>query len=242
MKKLLIIVITLLFSTVLFGKYNKASQLEIANKYADNDEIAVMSYNPGTGAEGGYVIYADLDNDKRSEMIIPYRIHKNLQKIENDADIYKQTLSIDVLRGKNKLKGVIKIELTYNSTPKVYLIVKSVRANSQPMIFVMANDGLKKNEAKCSVVYNSYDKKNASKGQKSFETDKMPWEVILYQFDTTEPTIVMFDTKQKQNYSNYYIRSLNNPDKPVKVSSKEIDKFEIKLKKVKKDINFKLQE
>ena len=242
MKKILIIIIAILFSTVLFGKYNKTSQLDIVNKHADKDELAVMSYDPGTGAEGGYVIYADLDNDKRSEMIIPYRIHKNLKKIENDADIYKQTLSIDVVRGNNKLKGAIKIDLTYNSTPKVYLTVKSVRANSQPMIFVMVNDGLKKSEAKCSVVYNSYDKKNASKGQKSFETDKMPWKVILYQFDTTEPTVIMFDTKQKQNYSNYYIRSLNNLDKPVKVSTKEINKFEIELKKINKDIVFKLQE
>ena len=56
MKKILIIIIAILFSTVLFGKYNKTSQLDIVNKHADKDELAVMSYDPGTGAEGGYVI------------------------------------------------------------------------------------------------------------------------------------------------------------------------------------------
>lgn len=244
MKKILLTIIAVIIflpSTVFCGLI-KGSQFDAAAKYADHDEAPVVFFDPGTGDAGGYVIYADINNDGVNEMIIPYRIHKDLAKIEDNADIYRQTLSIDVVLGGKKFRGLMEIDLTYNFTPKVYLTVKSLNPNEQPKIFVMVKDGVKKKDTKFTLMYNSYDKKDKGREQKIFETDKMPWEILLYQFDKTAPTITEFDINYEQNYGKYYVRPLDGPDKTVKVSAASLKQFEAELKKARNDIFFESAE
>jgi hypothetical protein len=244
MKKtiLTIIAAVVLFPSVLFCGYIKGGQFAMAQKYADKDEAPVVFFNPGNGDAGGYIIYADLNNDGVNEMIIPYRIHKSLEKVEDNADIYRQTLSIDVVQKGKKYRGILQIDLAYNYTPKVYLTVKSLKRNELPKIFVMVNDGVKKKDTKFTLMYNSYDKKDKGREQKIFETEKMPWELILYQFDRSAPTITEFDINYEQSHGKYYIRPLDGPDKTVRVSPEAMTKFEAELKKARNDIFFELEE
>lgn len=244
MKKTLTIsiaVISLLPAFVFCG-YIKGSQFDTAIKFADKDEAPVVFFDPGTGDAGGYIVYADINNDGVNEMIIPYRIHKNERKVEDNADIYLQTLSVDVVQGDKKYRGLLEIDLTYNHTPKVYLTVKSLSANEMPKIFVMVNDGIKKKDTKFTLMYNSYDKKDKRRQQKIFETDKMPWELLLYQFDKDSPTIVEFDINYEQNYGRYFLRPLDGPDRTIRVLPEAMAKFEAELKKTRNDIFFELEE
>ena len=243
MKKTLIIIFAALFiPSALFCGYIKGSQFDTAKKWADKDEAPVVFFDPGTGSAGGYIVYADLNDDGVNEMIIPYRIHKSLKSIEDNADIYRQTLSIDVVQGDKKFRGLLEIDLTYNYTPKVYLTVKSLIKNELPKIFVMINDGVKKKDTKFTLMYNSYDKKDKGRDQKIFETDKMAWELLLYQFDKAAPSIVEFDINYEQSYGKYYIRPLDGPDKTIRVSAEAMAKFEAELKKARNDIFFEVEE
>jgi hypothetical protein len=232
------IITIILFPAVIFGGYIKGNQYDSAIKYADKDEAPVVFFDPGTGGAGGYILYADVNNDGENEMIIPYRIHKTDKSVEDNADIYRQTLSVDVVVAGKKFRGIMEIDLTYAYTPKVYLTVKSVSKTEMPKIFMMINDGVKKKDTKFTLMYNSYDKKDKDRQQKIFETDKMPWEAILYQFDSSAPTITEFDINYEQNYGKYYIRPLDGPDKIIKVSPESIKKFEEELKKIRNDIFF----
>jgi hypothetical protein len=244
MKKTFAILMAFIFllPAFLFCGYIKGSQFDIAKKFADKDEAPVVFFDPGTGDAGGYIVYADINNDGANEMIIPYRIHKNIGKAENNADIYLQTLSVDVVQGDKKYRGLLEIDLTYNYTPKVYLCVKSLSANELPKIFVMVNDGVKKKDTKFTLMYNSYDKKDKERQQKIFETDKMPWELLLYQFDKASPAIVEFDINYEQNYGKYFIRPLDGSDRTIRVSPEAMTKFEAELKKTRNDIFFELEE
>ncbi len=242
MKKTFLAITAFLLPSLLFCTYIKGGQYDTAMKYADKDEAPVVFFDPGTGDAGGYVIYADLNNDGQNEIIIPYRIHKKESAIEDKADIYRQTLSIDVVQDGKKFRGLLEIDLAYVYTPKVYLNVKSLNAGEMPKVFVMVSDGVKKNDKKLTLMYNSYDKKDKGREQKIFETDKLPWDLILYQFDKSAPTITVFDINYEEAHGKYYIRPLDGPDKTVRVAPEAMTRFEAELKKARNDIFFELEE
>jgi hypothetical protein len=70
----------------------------------------------------------------------------------------------------------------------------------------------------------------------------MPWELILYQFDPSTPTITEFDVNYDQNYGKYYIRPLDDPSKSVHVPPASMKKFEDALKEARHDIFFEYDE
>lgn len=220
----------------------KGTQLETAQKYADKDESPVIFFDPGSGDAKGYILYADLNDDGENELIIPYRIHKTDEAIEDNADIYRQTLSVDVVSNGKKFRGMLEVDLAYAYSPIVYLTSLKISGNELPKVFLMVNDGVKKKDKKLTLMYSSYDKKDRKREQKIFETDKMPWELILYQFDPATPTITEFDIKYDQSYGKYYIRPLDGPDKSVRVSADSMKKFEEQVKKTRNDIFFEYDE
>jgi len=238
MKKTVITLLLLAVPVLSFCGMLKGSQYDAAMKYADSDEAPVIFFDPGTGDAKGYILYADINGDGVNEMIIPYRVRKSLKEIEDKADIYPQVLSVDVVSGEKKFRGLFEVDLAYDHTPKVYLTTRKLSTGELPKVFVMVSDGVKKRDLKLVLMYNSYDKADKKREQKVFETDKMPFELILYQFDQTEPTITEFDINYEQNYGKFYIRPLDGPDKSVKVSDEAMEKFENELKKTRNDIFF----
>ncbi len=227
---------------IAFCGFIKGGQEETARKLADKDETPVVFFDPGTGDAKGYIMYADINGDGNQEKIIPYRIRKPIERIEATADIYPQILSVDVVTGDKKFKGFFEVELAYNHTPKVYLASKAIKEGELPKVFLMVSDGIKKKDLKLTLMYNSYDKADKKREQKVFETDKMPFELILYQFDKSEPTITEFDINYEQNYGKFYIRPLDGPEKTVRVSEGAMKKFEEELKKYRNDIFFEYDE
>jgi hypothetical protein len=246
MKKTLTILLLLLAPAFVYCGMLKGSQFDTAKKYADKDEAPVVFFDPGSGDAKGYILYADLNGDGENEMVIPYRVRKPLAEIEDKADIYPQILSVDVVTGEKKFRGFFEVELAYNHTPKVYMTSKALAENALPKVFLMVSDGIKKKESvmdqKMNLMYNSYDKADKKREQKVFETDKMPFEMILYQFDSSEPTITEFDINYEQSYGQFYIRPLDNPEKSVRVSEEAMKKFEDELKNTRNDIFFEYAE
>jgi len=175
-------------------------------------------------------------------MVIPYRIHKTDDAIEDKADIYRQTLSVDVVSAGKKFRGMMSVDLAYSYTPRVYLTADKISENELPKVFLMVNDGVDKKSKKMTLMYSSYDKKDKAREQKIFETDKMPWELILYQFDPSIPTITEFDINYEQNYGKYYIKPLDDPSKSVRVPPASMKKFEDALKDARHDIFFEYDE
>jgi hypothetical protein len=220
----------------------KGSQYDTAVKYADKDESPVVFFDPGSGDAKGYILYADLNASGENEMVIPYRIHKTDDAIEDKADIYRQTLSVDVVSAGKKFRGMMSVDLAYSYTPRVYLTADKISENELPKVFLMVNDGVDKKSKKMTLMYSSYDKKDKAREQKIFETDKMPWELILYQFDPSIPTITEFDINYEQNYGKYYIKPLDDPSKSVRVPPASMKKFEDALKDARHDIFFEYDE
>ena len=240
--RVIFLTLLIIIPAAIFAALPKGTQLETAQKYADKDESPVVFFDPGSGDAKGYILYADLNDSGENALIIPYRIHKSDEEIENKADIYRQTLSVDVVTGGKKFRGMLEVDLAYSYSPIVYLTSLRIINNELPKVFLMVSDGVKKKDKKLTLMYSSYDKKDKNREQKIFETDKMPWEMILYQFDSSTPTITEFDINYEQSYGKYYIRPLDGPDKTVRVSPESMKKFEEQVKKTRNDIFFEYDE
>ncbi|MCE5299860.1 MAG: hypothetical protein LLG37_03175 [Spirochaetia bacterium] len=243
MKKTFLVMLAFLIIPVfLHAGFIKGNQFDTAKKWADRDEIPVVFFDPGTGDAQGYVLFADIDGIEGKEIIIPYRVKIPEKKVEDTADIYRQTISVDVVKGDKKFRGFFEIGLTYVHTPKVYMTVRDVFTNELPKVFLMVHDGVKKKDKKLTLMYNSYDKKDRGREVRVFETDKMPWELITWQFDRTKPTITEFDVNWEEAYGKFYIRALDNPREILRVPEEEMKRFEEALKATRNDIFFELDE
>jgi len=236
MKKfLMVFLFTVVFAALAFATMIKGSQYELAKKHADKDEAPVVFFDPETGAALGFVLFADIDGNEGDEMIIPYRIRKGIREIEDKADPAPQILSIDVIQGDKKIRGFIEIDLAYVREPKPHLTARQIKENELPKLFLLVYDGFDKgHDARFSLLYNSFDQADKAR-EKSFETVKMPWDFMLYQF-YDKPSIVEFNTKLKQSFGQYYIRPLDKGTEVPEISQEKLSEFSEKLGKYRKEI------
>ncbi len=214
------------------------SQIDIAKKYASEGRTPVMILNPEDGKNVGYLLYFDLDGDSREEIIIPYKIRKSEKEVENKASPYKQYISIDIVKGGEIIRDFIKVELAYTYTPKPYIIIKRIPENELPKIFLMINDGVSKEkgpDCKFQLIFKSFDKEYID--IRKFETVKMPWRFILYQFSGT-PTINEFYTLSKEGKGIFYIRTLRKKEKWPEIPMSKINEFLGNLKEYKKQFSW----
>lgn len=235
MKKVFIFFI-LIFCNIFSVIYG--NQFNIARKYADEIRTPVMILDPEDGKKIGYILYYDLDEDGEKEIIIPYKIKKKEAEIENKASPYKQYLTIDIVKANEIIRDLIKVELAYTRTPFPYIFIKKIPENELPKIFLMIYTGISKEkgpDCKYELIFKSFDKKDVD--IRKFETVKMPWQFILYQFSET-PTINEFYTLSKEGKGIFYIRTLKKEDKWPEISMKKIDEFIKKLQEYKKQITW----
>jgi len=214
------------------------NQLEIAKRYSNEGRSPVKILNPENGKEIGYILYSDLDEDGKSEIIIPYKIKKSEVEIENSASPYRQILTIDIVKDNEIIRDFIKVELAYSYTPKPYIITKKIPENELPKVFLLINDGVSKEkgpDCKYDLIFKSMDKKNFD--IRKFETVKMPWKFILYQFSEV-PTVNEFFTLSKEGKGVFYVRILRKEDKWPKIPLSKIDEFIKELKNFKPQINW----
>ncbi len=217
---------------------NQENQFNIAKKYADKSRTPVMILNPEDGKKIGYILYYDLDEDGEKEIIIPYKIKKTESEIENKASPYRQYLAIDIVKKQEIIRDFIKVELAYTYTPKPYIFIKRIPENELPKIFLMINNGISKEKGpdnKYELIIKSFNKEYFD--IRKFETVKMPWQFILYQFSNT-PTINEFYTLAKEGKGIFYIRTLKKEDRWPKIPISKIKEFSTKLHEYRKEISW----
>ncbi|GEM_PF-1129231 len=222
-EKISLCIFILFFLNVLINAND--NQINIAKKYASDGRTPIMILNPEDGKNIGNLLFFDLDGDGREEIIIPYKIRKSDKEVENSVSPYKQYLTIDIVKGNEIIRDFIKIELTYTYTPKPYIIIKKIPQNELPKIFLMINDGVSKEkgpDCKFQLIFKSFDKEYID--IRKFETVKMPWRFILYQFSET-PNINEFYTVSKEAKGIFYIRTLRKKDEWAKIPMSKIKEF-----------------
>ncbi len=236
MKKILTAIFLLaVFAAASFGTMIKGSQYELAKKYADKDQAPVVYFDPETGAALGFILYADLDGKEGEELIIPYRIRKGIREIEDKADPAPQILSVDIVQDGKKIRGFMEVDLAYVREPRPHLTVRKIKEGELPKLFLLVYDGFDKgHDAKFSLLYNSFDKADKER-EKYFETIKMPWDFLLYQF-LEKPSVIEFHTKLRESFGRYYIRALDKNYEIPEIPQEKINEFNEKLAKYRKEI------
>lgn len=235
MKRLILLLVSVLFLSATLNAAIKGAQSEIAKKYADKDQTPVVHFVPESGAALGFIMYADIDGEAGNEIIIPYTVRKKDKDIEDRADIAPQLLMIDVIQKGKKIRGFIEVDLAYVRKPKVYIHAEKIAGSELPKVFVMVNDGFEKGWDKTFVLaYNSFDSKDKNR-QKVYDTVLMPWKFVLKQFGSA-PNIVEFSTKLKENHGKFYIRLLDKGAKWPKISQKQLEDFKAQLQEYRKEL------
>lgn len=235
MKLKLTFILFLLFVPSIIFSYLKGSQYQIAQKYADPDQIPVVFFDPETGAALGYLMYADIDGEPGDEIIIAYRSKQSEINREEKASIYKQYFSIDVVQNGKKLRGFIEVGLTYSRTPQPYITVERISPLELPKVFLMIFDGIEEKNVRAAdrrflILYNSFDPNDKKRKNHQFLSVKMPWRFILFQFSAT-PTINLFETKIEEATGRFYIKTLDENAPWPEIPMSKIRKFEEDLRK-----------
>ena len=212
----------------------KGNQFSIAAKYADSDQIPVVMFDPETSAALGYIMDADIDGKPGDELIIPYRIRITEKEKEDKALTIDQYLTVDVIRNGKKIRGVLKVEISYIRAPRPHITVRKIFRKETAKIFLMVYDGIgieRGPDRKHTLVYNGFHKNDRKRKQPEFETVRMPWKFILYQFSRNVATITEFHSNLKHSAGQFYIRTVDPEAKWPKIPMKKIKKFEAIVKK-----------
>ncbi|MFW6210496.1 MAG: hypothetical protein ACOC4H_00085 [bacterium] len=210
--------------------------LKISQKYADESRRPVRIYDPKNGSFKGYIFRADLDASGKKEIIIPYTTRKTDAAVEKNADIFPQTLVIDVIRNGKITRNFMKKELLYTKQPKIYLTSAKLFENELPKLFLMADTGFKEHGInRHRLIFAGFDSVGKNR-RKEFQTSVMPWGFILKQWEGVSASVNTFDLFREKNTGKFYIHVINSSGNRPKVSGKEISAFKKSLKKYRKNI------
>jgi len=229
------LILFILFIPYVLFSYLKGSQFQIAQKYADEDQLPVVFFDPETGEALGYIMYAELDGEPGEEIIIAYRSKKSDIEREDKASIYKQYFSVDIIQNGKKIRGFIEAGLTYSRTPQPYITVNKIAQDELPKVFLMIFDGIEDKKVsppdrRYLILYNGFDKNDRERKNHQFLSVKMPWRFILFQFSDT-PTINLFETKIEESTGKFYIKTLDENAQWPKIPMSKIRSFEDDLRK-----------
>jgi hypothetical protein len=214
----------------------QGSQYETAKKWADPDEAPCVMFDPETGAALGYIKYADLEGMGTEDIIIPYRVRIKEETREEKAGVYTQTLSVDVVRGDKKERGFIKIDLAYSRAPQPYITVGGIFAGETPKVFLMVYDGVDKEkisqaDKRCTILWNGLDLNDQKRKKQEFESVKMPWRLILHEFNTVTPVITEFYSNTDESSGKFYIHTIEKEAKWPDIPMAKIKAFEEEVRK-----------
>ncbi len=199
-----------LFTTFLISAFD--DRLTSFKKFAQPGATPLMNYAPSGGTAQGYVLYADLDGNSfnGSEAIVAYRIRVSDAELETTAGINPQYVEVDVFQNGKKLGSILKIELTYAYTPKIFMTTAKLFKNELPKVFIMVYDGVDKTPDKLyTLMYNGLDPKDKKRKNIKYETVKMPWHMLLNPLNIETPMIMEYSTKLRQGLGYFYPRTVD---------------------------------
>ncbi|MFP4467075.1 MAG: hypothetical protein ACLFP1_08495 [Candidatus Goldiibacteriota bacterium] len=231
MNKIKIIAAALMISAA--AVQTAAGPYEFAEQYADADQNPVMVLSPAGERAVGYTIPADLDGDGTPEMVVPYIVRQPENYGKEGKP--KQIISVDVVKGSEKTRGVIEAGIDYIRDPVVYLTVKKPSKNRNPEIFLLVNDGAEKGmNKKFLLAYSGFDPEKEN-NVKRLRTFKMPWEFIFRRF-SGDPVIVVFETELKKKKGTFYIYPPDESESLPEISEESLENFKEELAEYRKDI------